>query len=52
MKCLSWNNKEEFLDLFIFTDAPHVSSDSSTHHQEHITVHTASGTVNCNGGVK
>ena len=35
-----------FLDLFISTDALHVSSGSSAHHQEHITVHTASGTVN------
>jgi hypothetical protein len=34
-----------FLDLFIFTDALHVSDGSSAHHQEHITVHTASGTV-------
>jgi hypothetical protein len=25
-----------FLDLFIFTDALHVSGGSSTHHQEHI----------------
>jgi hypothetical protein len=32
-----------FFDLFIFTDALHVSSGSSAHHQEHITVHTASG---------
>ena len=35
-----------FLDLFISTDAVHVSGDSSAHHQEHITVHTASGIVN------
>ena len=35
-----------FLDLFIFTDAVHVSGGSSAHHQEHITVHTASGVVN------
>jgi len=35
-----------FLDLFIFTDAAHVSGGSSAHHQEHITVHTASGIVN------
>jgi len=35
-----------FLDLFIFTDALHVSGASSAHHQEHITVHTASGIVN------
>jgi hypothetical protein len=34
-----------FLDLFIFTDALHVSGRSSAHHQEHITVHTASGIV-------
>jgi len=32
--------------LFIFTYALHASSDSSTHHQEQITVHTASGIVN------
>ena len=30
-----------FLDLFISTDALHVSGGSSAHHQEHITVHTA-----------
>ena len=35
-----------FLDLFIFADALHVSGSSSSHHQEHITVHTASGIVN------
>jgi len=35
-----------FFDLFISTDAVNVSGGSSTHHQEHITVHTASGTVN------
>ena len=35
-----------FLDLFISTDALQVSGDSSAHHQEHITVHTASGIVN------
>jgi len=32
--------------LFISTDALHVSGGSSVHHQEHITVHTASGIVN------
>jgi len=32
-----------FLDLFISTDAVHVSGGSSAHHQEHITLHTASG---------
>ena len=35
-----------FLDLFIFTDALHVSGGSSAHHQEHITVRTDSGIVN------
>ena len=35
-----------FLDLFISTDALHVSAGSSAHHQEHINVHTASGIVN------
>jgi len=34
-----------FLDLFISTDALHVSGGSSALHQEHITVHTASGIV-------
>jgi hypothetical protein len=34
-----------FLDLFISTDALHVSGGSSAHHQEHITIHTASGIV-------
>jgi len=34
------------LDLFIFTDALHVSGGSSAHHQEHITVRTASGIIN------
>jgi hypothetical protein len=35
-----------FLNLFISTDAVHVSSGSSDHRQEHITVRTASGIVN------
>jgi hypothetical protein len=35
-----------FLDLIIFTDAVHVLVGSSAHHQEHITIHTASGIVN------
>jgi len=35
-----------FLNLFIFTNAVHVSRGSSAHHQEHITVHTATGIVN------
>ena len=37
---------QTFLDLFIPTDALHVSGGSSAHHQEHITVHTASGILN------
>jgi hypothetical protein len=36
---------ETFLE-FIFTDALHVLGGSSAHHQEHKTVHTASGIVN------
>ena len=35
-----------FLDLFISTDALHVSGRSSAHHQKHRTVHTALGIVN------
>ena len=35
-----------FLNLFISTDALHVSGCSYAHHQEHVTVHTASGIVN------
>jgi hypothetical protein len=35
-----------FLDIFIFTDALHVSGGFSANHQEHITVHAASGIVN------
>jgi len=35
-----------FIYLFISTDAVRVSGCSSAHHQEHKTVHTASGTVN------
>jgi hypothetical protein len=37
-----------FLDLFIFTDNLHISGSSSTHHQEHITVHKASGIASQN----
>jgi len=37
---------QRFLNLFIFTNALHVSGGSSACHQEHIIVHTASGTVN------
>ena len=35
-----------FIYLYISTDAVHVSRGSSIHHQEHINLHTASGTVN------
>ena len=35
-----------FLDLFISTDALHVSGGSSAHHQEHKTLHITSGIVN------
>jgi hypothetical protein len=35
-----------FLNLFILTDAVHVSGGFSAHHQEHITARTASGIVN------
>jgi hypothetical protein len=38
-----------FLDLFIFTDALHVSGGSSAHHQEHKII---SGIVNCNDRVE
>jgi len=37
------NKMQLFLNLFIFTDALHVSGGSSAHHHEHITAHTASG---------
>jgi len=35
-----------FLDLFISKDALQVLRDSFAHHQEHVTVHAASGIVN------
>jgi len=35
-----------FLNLFIFKDVVHVTGGSLAHHQEHITVHTASGIIN------
>ena len=35
-----------FLVLFISKDTLHISGGSSTHHQEHTTVQTASGIVN------
>ena len=46
MKRITTNKMAAFLNLFISTDALHVSGGSSAHHQEHITVHTASGIVN------
>jgi len=40
----SYNQQDAtFLDLFISIDALQVSGGSSTHHQEHKTVHRASG---------
>jgi len=39
-------NMQHFLIYLFFTDALHVSGGSSAHHQEHITVNTASGIVN------
>jgi hypothetical protein len=36
---------QSFLDLFISIIVLHVSGGSSAHHQEHKTVHTASGIV-------
>jgi len=39
-----------FLNLLIFTDALYVPGGSSAHHQERITVHTAS--CNCNDSDK
>jgi hypothetical protein len=39
------NKMQLFLNLFIFTDALHVSGLSSAHHQEYITVHATSGIV-------
>jgi len=41
-----------FLDLFISTDALYVTGGFSAHYQEHITVHIASGMVNCNDRIK
>jgi hypothetical protein len=35
-----------FLDIIISKDGLHVSDGSYAHHQEHTTVHTASGIVN------
>jgi hypothetical protein len=36
---------QRFLDLFISINCSQVSGGSSAHHQEHKTVHTASGIV-------
>ena len=44
---INYNQQDAtFLDLFISTDSLHVSGRASAHHQEHRTVHTASGIVN------
>jgi len=42
----NYSQQGELFYLFIFRDAVHVSGGSSAHHQEHTTVHTASGIVN------
>jgi len=39
----NYSQQDATLLEFISTDAVHVSGGSSAHHQEHITVHTASG---------
>jgi hypothetical protein len=47
IKIPNYNQQDAtLLDLFIFTNALHVSGGSSAHHQEHIIVYTASGIVN------
>ena len=44
-----YNQKDaNFLNLFSSQDALHVSGGSSAHHQEHKTVHTASGICQTN----
>ena len=43
----SYNQQDAtFLNLFVSTDVLHFAGSSSANHQEHITVHTASGIVN------
>jgi len=42
----NYSQKDATFLEFISTDALHVSGCASAHHQEHITVHTASGIVN------
>jgi len=39
----NYNQQDAIFLEFISNDALHVSGGSSAHHQEHITVHTASG---------
>jgi len=46
IKIANYGQQDATFPEFISTDAPNVSGSSSTHHQEHITVHTASGIVN------
>jgi hypothetical protein len=41
----NYNQQDAAFLEFIFTDALHVSVGFSAHHQEHITVHTASGII-------
>ena len=42
----NYNQQDETFLKFISTDTLHVSGGSSFHHQEHKTVHTASGIIN------
>jgi len=44
-KGLNHNHKMRLFRIIYFQNALHVSGGSSAHHQEHITVHTASGFV-------
>jgi len=42
----NYSQQDATFPEFNSTDALHVAGGSSAHHQEHITVHTASGIVN------
>ena len=41
----NYNQQDATFSLFVYIDALHVSGGSYSHHQEHTTVHTASGIV-------
>jgi len=49
-KILITTNKMELFWIYFFLNALHVSGGSSVNHQEHITVHTASGVVSSSTG--